>query len=134
MRIRRTISAFVLSILVLASGSSFMVGLHFCGGSLQHVAVFSPAEKCAMEQAMPPCHKKMANNCCDDEVITHEGEDFKGPILDFTFATPLIADVSSPIVLISEIVSNEAERLFYSYYEPPLRSHDLTLSHQVFLI
>jgi hypothetical protein len=130
MKIYRSILSLGFAMLVLISSSSFMVGLHFCGDEIG-LALFSKAE-CGMEMKMPPCHQA-ANSCCDDEVIIHQGQDFKNTINEFQFQPQLIAELVSPIV-ISEIISETSSQFEFAVYHPPLRATDLTVSHQTFRI
>jgi hypothetical protein len=131
----RSISAVVLAILVLVSSTSFMVGMHLCMGEVQNVAIFGKADECAKEKALPPCHKHTKPACCEDELIQHDGADFKASIEHFQSAAPLPLYVEQPLVLISEIIpAAPGARIQYYHYSPPLRTGDLTVEHQVFII
>ena len=135
MKLFRAISVIVLAFLVMLSSSSFMIGVHLCAGDVQDIAVFSEPEKCAMEKSLPPCHQHLTAPCCDDETIVHEGEGFKASVPKITIATPLVFDVALPEVILSEIIpSAPVAKTHYQNYDPPIRSHDLTVTHQVFLI
>ena len=134
MKTFRSISAIVLAFLVLVSSTSFMVGVHFCGGHAQDVALFTKAAPCKMEQKAPPCHKQ-SKPCCEDETIVHKGEDFKPSVSQFHLAGPTSVDIEQPVVVISEIIpSSPVSQVSYFNYDPPLQSHDITVEHQVFLI
>jgi hypothetical protein len=135
MKAIRSISAVLLAILVLVSSTSFMVGLHICMGEVRHVALFSKADRCKMEQSLPPCHRHMKAPCCADETLVHKGDDFKASTEHIHIAPPTPTDIEQPMILISEIVpaAQNAQLRFYNY-DPPLRFCDLTVEHQVFLI
>lgn len=112
-----------------------MVGVHLCSGQIQSIALFTKADDCEMEKRMPPCHKHLVKPCCEDEAIVHTGEDFKVSPTDVTISLVPAADIELPQVLISEIIpSAPASRITFYNYDPPLRSADLTVSYQVFLI
>jgi len=115
------------------SGSSFVVGIHLCEGSVQNIALFKKADGCEMEK-LPPCHRKMTKSCCEDEAIFHEGQELKNAISQIDLATPYVADVIHTPIVIAEIISSGIEQQQYHNYDPPLRSNDLTVSLQVFLI
>jgi hypothetical protein len=120
--------------LLLVSSTSFMVGMHVCMGEVQSIAIFSKADGCPMEKNLPPCHRQMTAPCCDDETVIHEADDFK-----LTAAhqqvSPLATDVLPSLVLISEIIpSMPSSYPEYVNYDPPIRSCDLIVEHQVFLI
>lgn len=135
MKAIRSISAVILAILVLLSSTSFMVGMHLCQGEIQNVALFSKADGCEMEQRLPPCHRHTNAPCCDDETIINEADDFKASVTHYQPAASTSLDVEQPLVLIAEIVpAASVARFKYYNYDPPLRSLDLTVAHQVFLI
>jgi len=135
MRVIRSIAAVLLAILVLVSSTSFMVGMHFCSKEVQNIALFSKADGCEKEKQLPPCHKHETPACCDDETIVHKGDDFKLSVNKLQLDAPVSVDVDQPFVLISELIpSAPVARIQYYNYDPPLRSCDLTVEHQVFLI
>ena len=135
MKATRTISAVLLALLVLVSSTSFMVGLHFCMGEVQKVALLGKAGECEKQKSLPPCHKHMKPECCDDETFFHDGDDFKASLKHIHIVTPEPMDIERPVVLIAEVISNaEISRTQYYNYDPPLRSSDLTVSLQVFII
>ena len=135
MKAIRSISAVVLAVLVLLSSTSFMVGMHLCQGEIQNVALFSKADGCEMEQRLPPCHRHEKAPCCDDETIINSADDFKASVTYDQPAAQNSTFIARPFVLISELIpATSVARLKYYNYDPPLRSHDLTVEHQVFLI
>ncbi len=131
----RSILSVAFACLVLFSSTSFMVGVHLCGGHVQNIALFTQAEACAMEKQTPPCHKPQSEPCCEDETIVHTGEDFKVSLTAMALTPPAPADFTLPSVLISEVIpaAPVAPVPFY-LYDPPLPATDLTVSLQVFLI
>src|SRR6476659_2262852 len=105
MKLIRSISAIILALLVLFSSSSFIVGIHWCGGHVQDFALFTKAEVCPMERNFPPCHKPIKNNCCEDQTVVHEGSGFKASANVISVETQFVAEASLPsLVVISEIV------------------------------
>jgi hypothetical protein len=131
----RSISAVLLALLVLVSSTSFMIGMHFCMGEVQSIALFSKADSCEKEQNLPPCHRHERAPCCADETVIHKGDDFKASIAHLHIVAPLPLDIEAPLILISEVIpSTPLSRIQYYNYDPPLRSWDLTVEHQVFLI
>jgi hypothetical protein len=135
MNILRRTSAVLLLMLVLISGSSFMVGMHFCGGELQNIALFDKAEGCAKEKQLPPCHRHETPACCDDTSVIHDGEEFSYSKANVSVAPTFSVEVAQPPVIISEVIETASVSTprFYNY-DPPLRAPDLTLTLQVFLI
>lgn len=135
MKAIRSISAVLLATLVLVSSTSFMVGMHICKGEVQNVALFDKADSCQKEKVLPACHKNMKPACCEDETVIHEGTDFKGSVEHILVTAPAPTDIEQPVALISEIIpASPLAQFKYYNYDPPLRSCDLTIDHQVFLI
>jgi hypothetical protein len=135
MKAFRTIAAILLALLVLVSSTSFMIGMHICMGDVQNIALFSKAEGCEMEQKLSPCHRHLKAPCCEDETVIHEADDIKADIAHIHIDGPSPIDVNHSLVFISEIIpSAPLSRIQYYNYDPPLRSWDLTVEHQVFLI
>ena len=131
----RSILSLAAVVLVLVSSSSFMVGIHLCGGDVQNVALFTKADVCEMEKQLPPCHKQEPRSCCDDEVIVHEGENFKVSSTEISIASFPVMEMAMPDVIISEIIpASPVKKFRHHNYDPPLRAEDLTVSLQVFLI
>jgi hypothetical protein len=137
MKLLRSILSIVLAFLVLLSSTNFMVGIHYCGGKVQNVAVFTPADECDMEKSLPPCHRKMMarTHCCDDEQVIHKADDQKISSAKIQLVIPIAVVANSVEVIVSEIIPSAAlSHTQYYNYDPPLRSCDLTLEHQVLLI
>ena len=135
MKVIRSIAAVVLAILVLVSSTSFMVGMHICMGDVQNISLFDQADRCEKQKALPACHQHMKPACCEDELVYHESTDFKGSMEHIHIVAPASMDIEQPSVLISEIIpAAHVARTQYYHYDPPLRSSDLTVDHQVFLI
>jgi hypothetical protein len=135
MKAIRSISAVLLALLVLVSSTSFMVGFHICMGEVQNVALFTKADGCEKEKSLPPCHRHMKAPCCEDETVLHNGDDFKASIAHLQIVAPAAIDIEQPLILISEVIpSAPFSRIQYYNYDPPLRSWDLTVELQVFLI
>ena len=135
MKIFRTISALLLALLVLVSSTNFMIGMHICMGDVQNIALFSKAEGCEMERNLPPCHRHLKAPCCEDETVIHKANDIKADAVQIQIDGPSAVDMEIPLVFISEIIpSDPLSRIQFYNYDPPLRSWDLTVEHQVFLI
>jgi hypothetical protein len=73
--------------------------------------------------------------CCADETFLYDGDEFKASVQHIHVTAPAPIDIRQPLVLISELIpSVPIARIPYYNYDPPLRSCDLTVEHQVFLI
>jgi hypothetical protein len=131
----RSILSAAFAFLVLFSSSNFMIGIHLCGGEIQNIALFGKADGCEKEKKLPPCHRHESIPCCQDETIVHDAGAFKGEVTQINIASLPVPDIAQPPVLLAEIVSlaTIASKHYYNY-DPPLRSSDLTVTFQSFLI
>ena len=135
MKTFRSILALILAFLVLVSSTSFMVGMHLCMGQVQTISLFTKADGCAMQKSLPPCHKHMKPACCADEAYFHQAQDFKATVKHIHIAPLAPVDIEQPLVLLAEVIpSSPAASIPYHNYDPPLRSCDITVANQVFLI
>lgn len=135
MKLLRSILSFTLALLVLFSASSFTLGIHLCCGEIQDVALFAKADACDKKETLPICHTVKKVSCCEDETIVHDGQGFKASISQTHITPAAFIYIDQPLILIAEIIpSSPASRIQYYNYDPPLRSSDLTVSLQVFLI
>lgn len=134
MRTLRPILSLAFAFLVLVSSTSFMVGMHRCGGQVQNVALFTKAEGCTQESKLPPCHRHETPSCCQDVTVIHEHQDFKGEVIQLEFSIGSATDVLVPTVVLAEVAPAAAERTYSTPYDPPLRSSNRTVALRVFLI
>jgi hypothetical protein len=135
MKLIRTISALAFALLVLVSSTSIIIGMHVCMGEVRNIAFFSQADACEKEQDLRSCHKPVQDPCCEDETVINQADDFKNSIGKFQIISPTFPESVQPWVVISEVIpSAPLSRVRYYNYDPPLRSWDLLVEHQVFLI
>ena len=119
---------------MLVSSTNFTVGMHLCMGDIQEISLFSKADGCIMER-LPPCHKPVEDPCCEDETVVHEAGDFKTTSTEIPVIAATVVPMVQAVALISEVIpSAPGSRIRYYNYDPPLRTYDLTVEHQVFLI
>lgn len=131
----RSMSAVVLAFLVLVSSTSFMVSVHLCMGEIQNIALSAKAEGCEKEKSLPACHRHTQAPCCDDETVIHQADNFKASVAHSHLRAPAPMDIEPPLVIMSEVIPEAPCSGFnYHNYNPPLRSYNLTVHHQVFLI
>jgi len=133
MKTLRSIAAIFLTMLVLVSSSSFMVGIHRCGGSVQNIALFTEADGCPMEQQAMPCHKAVRSACCQDVKVVHEQEEFNAQLNQDQLTTIPALDVASFPVLITVVIPPSTPEAF-TPYDPPIRAIDRVVTHHVFII
>lgn len=130
----RTISSFFLAMLLLVSSTSFVVGIHLCGGEVQNVALFSSAEACKKSDTIPPCHRHAVPDCCEDETVVHNADEFSshaGLAIDIPVSTDQVVLTQ---VVVAEVIPSSSFVSPYLTYTPPLPAPDLTVVHCVFLI
>lgn len=132
--LRPTISM-IFAFLVIFSSSNFMVGLHICAGQIQNIALFGKADGCEKEKKLPACHRHESMPCCQDETIIHDADDFQANPVQLDFTSHATFEVIEPAVILSEVISSTAvSSPRYYNYDPPLRTCDLTVAFQSFLI
>lgn len=135
MKVVRTILVTFYCLMILLSSSSFMIGIHFCSGQVQDVALFTEAQRCVNDNKIPPCNMHESKPCCEDEAVVHKGDDLKVLQSDINLITLEGVDIEQPPVFISEIIpSAPLSRIQYHNYDPPPRSCDFRVEQQVFLI
>ncbi len=124
----------IFAFLVMYSSSSFMIGLHICSGEIQNIALFGKADGCEKEKKLPPCHRHETLPCCQDETIVHDSDEFQANPVQIDLATSAAFDVQPAVILAEVISASTVTSPKYYNYDPPLRSCDLTVALQSFLI
>jgi len=134
MKSLRAILSWFFALLVFGSSSTFSVGIHSCGGQVKAVAFLDKADGCG-HRNMPPCHRKMMEKCCDDDVVAYRGQGFDHQNLTVSISAPAFIMIAPPVVLLSEVIPSvvnipQAD----TYYDPPLPATDRTVALHTFLI
>lgn len=135
MKAFRSISSIVLALLVLLASSSFYVGVHVCGGAVKAVALLQEADGCE-HQSLPPCHRKLMDGCCENDVLTHDVQDINGDVSLITFPALSSTDIVHNTILLAEIVpAFESKATTYSTDPPPgVTGNDIVISTHSLLI
>lgn len=122
------------ALLVFLSSSTFSIGIHSCGGKVRAVAFLDKADGCG-HRNMPPCHRKMMQGCCEDEMVTYTGQGFSHDFSPaFTSALSFVM-ISPPAVLLAEVIPfGSITTSFDRDYDPPLPAVDRTVVLHTFLI
>ncbi len=130
--------ALIMSVLLLASTTSWTVGKHYCMGRVMDVSFFSKAEDCGMDlptttdSPSPTWAKK---HCCDDQTIYITGQnDLKLSLdnLSFEHHQIIATFFNHAIYLFDGGVSQL--KVPFKYYPPPQLVKEIILWDQVFLI
>jgi hypothetical protein len=128
-------SSILLALLVLFSTVSFTIEKHFCGDTLIDVAVFSEAQKCAMEAFEMEQALITKKNCCKDELESIKGQDelkmSKFEDLQFDQQVFLESFVYSYVNLFEGL---SQQIIPHKNYSPPNLVQDIHILDQVFLI
>lgn len=124
-----------MALTLLFSTISFTVEKHFCGDTLIDVAIFSPAEKCAMEASEMEQQEVIKKSCCKDTLDLIEGQDLltKNTFddLDFQQELFLIAYLDSYRNLFQVVPK---QHIPHKHYIPPNLVLDIQVLDQVFII
>jgi hypothetical protein len=139
-------TAILAALLLLLSTVPLTVGLHYCSGVVQSVALFGEAEPChhanPQEGKSCPFHpapeEATAPGCCEDDLLQSEGLAFEVTVPSQTTA-PFLIPVPLPAALFPEpnAYAAVASPTFFQgrLYHPPPLIHSVSLpAIQVFLI
>ena len=129
----------LMALMLLVSTTSWTVGKHYCMGLLVDVSLFEHAEGCGMdmtggEDENLVLAEQDERSCCNDEIITVEGQDLlKISVNDISFDQQLFLVAFSHSFL--NLVQTIAERdVPDEHYPPPLLVKDIQLLDEVFII
>ena len=131
----RSISSIVLALLVLLASSSFYVGVHVCGNTVNAVAFLQEADGCG-HQSLPPCHKKMMEGCCENDVVVHDTQEIKADVLTILLPALSATDILHNTVLVAEVVPTIENNpsIYFTDHPPELLGRDVVISTHSFLI
>ena len=116
--------------LILASSTGATVAFHYCGKSLQDVAVFGKAMPCCSGMEMPA-------GCCHDEKVEIKSDDFQvaKQISVLGFVPVLISESAYPILDFTTQFENAQASHFFSLDNSHPPAHpDIVIFVQSFLI
>lgn len=135
MKLFRTISSLLLAPLVLLASSSFYVGVHSCGGTVNAIAFLDEADGCGHQQ-LPPCHRKAMEGCCADEQLIHKSQELKASSANITLPLLSAADPIHNTVILAEIIPavHTTPTTYIDDHPPALTGHDIILSIKSLLI
>lgn len=124
-----------MAFLVLFSTVSFTIEKHFCGDVLIDVAVFTEAEKCAMEAFEMEQEAITKKICCKDEVDVIQGQDDLRltSFDDLDFQQQLFITTFS-YAFVNLFESLEKHIIPHKDYSPPNLVADIQVLDQVFII
>lgn len=126
-----------LALLVLGSTMSFSIATHYCGEHLIDVAFFGEAEPCAMEKAITQKygaeHTKSVD-CCSDDKIVVKGQDELKIQLETTATDSVVFIQTSSCSYTILVRGDEAHKIPFDGYPPPLLTSDFQLLYEQYLI
>jgi hypothetical protein len=117
-------------LLILVTSIGAQVAFHYCGNTLQDVAVFRKANPC--------CGAMETSGCCHDEKVDVKSDAFKVTQLvsNIGFIPVLLSEVTFPILDFSIQFQNSSQA-FISYFDdspPPDPGAERVILIQSFLI
>lgn len=131
------ISAVIMALVVFLSTMSFTIDMHYCGGILVDVGLFSHAESCGMEMeesSSSDCEVSK-NNCCSDEHIVIEGQDeLHFYVFEYSFFNQELYVASFIDSYVNLIESLQDQFNPFEEYLPPIVVADIQVLHQVYRI
>ena len=126
----KRLTTIFLTCLILVSSTGTTIAFHYCGKSLQDVAVFSKAKPCCEGMEMPA-------GCCHDEKVQIKSDDFKVAklISAIGFVPVLVKELTYPILdFASQFEKVQTSELFYQDNSHPPAGTDIVILTQSFLI
>jgi hypothetical protein len=129
----RTSASILLSLLVLMASSHFYVGLHRCGDHVNAVAFLQQADGCGHAK-MPPCHRALMKDCCQDDQVVHQAQDLKVDVSAIHVPAATLVGILHSTVVLADLIPVLSTVDFPLVDDSPPRASDRTVLHAVFLI
>ena len=124
--------------MVAATSINHSVNIHFCGGDVQEIAFFGPAQSCEIEDALCdvsiPSYRPFSD-CCQDASISLQDNPYAQTVKEKSVVES-VTDVFIPVdALAMDMFSFPArEHAHRSLYKPPLLERDIHLLDRSLLI
>lgn len=126
-----------MSLIVLASTTSFTINEHFCGDALMDVSVFSSSKSCNMDLNetfnLPDCSKNK-KGCCTDEHINVQGQDELQLSFNELTLNQQVFVASFVYSYINLFVGLDKRATSYKQYRPPLVIKPIYKLNETYLI
>ncbi|MGE0771544.1 MAG: hypothetical protein AB7K37_07525 [Cyclobacteriaceae bacterium] len=136
MKALKSIFSALLALVILVSSTSFTIDHHICMGRIHSTAILHDAAPCAMEMmAATQEAKAKLSNCCKQEQIKFEGNDYRLKNLKpVSIENQSLWIAALPRVI--EVIATDLDQQFpqVDTYRPPLLQRDVPVLIQSFLI
>jgi hypothetical protein len=126
----RKLTSILAVLVILASSTGTTVAFHYCGKSLQDIALFGKAKPCCGGMEMP-------SGCCHDEKITIKSDNFNvaQQLSNSGFVSFLIHEIAYPVLDFSAHFQNSQSNFLTRLDEAhPPDGPDIVILGQSFLI
>ena len=136
-KVLHKILAMVLAFVVLFSTMSFSVGMHYCGDTLVHTALFKKAKSCGMEMQKETASSNcpiIEKNCCHDEEILVKGQKELKLSFDNINLQQQVFITSFVYSYIYPLVESQEKGSTFDEYPPPLIVKTIYKLDEVYLI
>lgn len=142
-QILHKIASTFLAVIVLFSTFSFTVDSHYCGDVLVDFSIFSDAQGCGMDDLhQDECDSESVNDICNDDDLMHckniqksiEGNLIEQQAFENSELQKVFFLLSFIQTYSSLFISNNANVIVFSQYQPPFSDTDLTLLFENFRI
>ena len=126
----RKFTSILAALLILVASTGMTVALHYCGKSIQDVAVFGKGKPCCGGMEMP-------SGCCHDEKVEIKSDNFSiaQQIAHAGFVSFLIYEMAYPVLDFSVHFQNSQSHFLTHLDKPhPPDGPDIVILVQSFLI
>lgn len=125
----KKVFSLIAACIILVSSTGTTIALHYCGRSLEDVAVFGKAKPCCEGMEMP-------SGCCHDEKFQVKSDTYKAdqPVSNTGFVPYLIAEEAYPQFDFNLHFRNSQSPFLTYTCESPPPGRDICIQVQSFLI
>ena len=126
----RKFTAILAALIILVSSTGTTVAFHYCGKSLQDIAVFGKGKPCCGGMEMP-------SGCCRDEKVEIKSDSFNltQPISNAGFVSFLVYEIAFPVLDFSlHFQNSQSNFLTHLDTTHPPNGPDIVVLIQSFLI
>lgn len=126
----RKVTSILAALVILVSSTGTTVAFHYCGKSLQDIAVFGKAKPCCGGMEMPV-------GCCQDEKVEIKSDNFNiaQQIANAGFVPILISEIAFPVLDFSLHFQNSESNFLLTFdNDHPPAGPEIIVLVQSFLI
>lgn len=130
------ILSLAMALVVMLSTLSFVVDMHYCGGTLMDTAVFHKVQSCGMDMENPLSEgcSMTKKNCCSDEQAIVDGQDELQLSFHKITLEQQVFIASFVFTYVNLFEGEDTQVSLYEAYEPPLVFRQIYKIDETYLI